>query len=123
MATGDPAVDPVRQGLTCYAAFRGCNASIHDFRIECRWASDSGIIQSRHSLRIVPITRSQIEFAFGLATGDRNTSTTQRPDRIIKMLGEDPVSVMDKVAMRSFLPDDFPQLLQRPVRARVSLSH
>jgi hypothetical protein len=28
----------------------------------------------RHSLRIVPITRSQIEFAFGLATGDRNTS-------------------------------------------------
>ena len=29
--------------------------------------------QSRHSRRIVPITRSQTEFAFGLATGDRDT--------------------------------------------------
>src|SRR5262245_5944318 len=43
--------------------------------IERRWASDKGIIQSRHSRRIVPITRSQMESAFGLATGDRNTST------------------------------------------------
>jgi putative tryptophan/tyrosine transport system substrate-binding protein len=38
-------------------------------------------IASRHSLRIVPITRSQIEFAFGLATGDRNTS---RPNALIE---------------------------------------
>ena len=44
-------------------------------KIERRCASDIGIIQSRHSLRIVPITRSQIEFALGLAIGDRNTST------------------------------------------------
>src|SRR5438552_542268 len=35
------------------------------------------------------------------------------------MLGEDLVSVMDKVLMRAFLTDDCPQLLQRPVRAWV----
>ena len=33
-----------------------------------------GIIQSRHSRRIVPMTRSQIAFAFGLAKGERNTA-------------------------------------------------
>src|ERR1017187_4275709 len=44
---------------------------------------------------------------------------TQRPDRLIEMLGKDLVSVMDKVLMRAFLTDDCPQLLQRPVRARV----
>ena len=35
------------------------------------------------------------------------------------MLGEDLVSVMDKIPMPGFLPDDRPQLLQRPVCARV----
>src|SRR5712692_8545043 len=35
------------------------------------------------------------------------------------MLGEDLVPVMDKVLMPAFLSDDRPQLLQRPVRARV----
>jgi hypothetical protein len=35
------------------------------------------------------------------------------------MLGEDLVSVMEKVLMRVFLPDNRPQLLQRPVCARV----
>ena len=34
------------------------------------------------------------------------------------MLGEDLVSVMDKVLMPAFVPDGRPQLLQRPVRAR-----
>src|ERR1039457_3829968 len=35
------------------------------------------------------------------------------------MLGEDLVSVMDKVPMAAFLPDDRAQLLQRPLLARV----
>jgi hypothetical protein len=34
-----------------------------------------GINQSRHSRRAVPMTRSQSDFAFGLAMGDRNIST------------------------------------------------
>jgi glycerol-3-phosphate dehydrogenase len=46
----------------------------HSRRIERRRASDNGIIQSRHSRRIVPMTRSQIAFAFGLANGESNTS-------------------------------------------------
>ena len=40
-------------------------------------------------------------------------------NEIIKVLGEDPVPVMDKVLMPAFVPDNLPQLLQRPVRARV----
>lgn len=35
------------------------------------------------------------------------------------MLGEDLVSVADKIVMRTFLSYDFPQLLQRPVCARM----
>jgi hypothetical protein len=35
---------------------------------------DSGIIQSRHSRRIVPMTRSQIAFALGLEKGERSTA-------------------------------------------------
>jgi DNA-binding phage protein len=35
------------------------------------------------------------------------------------MLGEDLISVVDKVLMRTVLADDRPQLLQRPVRGRV----
>ena len=44
------------------------------FRIVRRCPSDTGIIQSRHSRRIVPITRSQMAFAFGLANGERSLS-------------------------------------------------
>jgi hypothetical protein len=35
------------------------------------------------------------------------------------MLGEDLVSVVDKIMLPSSIPDNFPQLLQRPVRARM----
>ena len=35
------------------------------------------------------------------------------------MLGENLVSVMDKILMRAFRADDRPQLLQRPVCTRV----
>jgi hypothetical protein len=38
-----------------------------------RCDSDIGINQSRHSRRIVPITRSQIALAFGLCGGDLRT--------------------------------------------------
>src|SRR5690606_34237730 len=37
-----------------------------------------GIIQSKHSLRIVPMTRSQMEFAFGLLGGLFNTRSPNR---------------------------------------------
>jgi hypothetical protein len=57
--------------------------------------------------------------AFGLATGDPQHFGTQCPGRVIKVLGEDLVPVMDKILMPAFLPDDRPQLLQRPVCARV----
>ena len=40
--------------------------------------SDMGITQSRHSRRNVPMTLSQIVFAFGLRCGDLNTSTPRR---------------------------------------------
>ena len=68
---------------------------------------ESGIIQSRHSRRIVPITRSTIEFALGLAMGDRKIST---PNALI---------VVDQITMPSSIPDDSPQLLEGPVRARI----
>ena len=38
-----------------------------------RCDADSGINQSRHSRRIVPMTRSQIALAIGLRGGDFNT--------------------------------------------------
>src|SRR5207253_2990 len=44
---------------------------------------------------------------------------TQRPDRVIEMLGEDLVSVMDKILVPAFLPNHRTQLLEGPVRARV----
>ena len=35
------------------------------------------------------------------------------------MLGEDPISIVDQVAMPSSIPHDFPQLLQSPVGSRI----
>ena len=64
------------------------------------------------------MTRSQIEFAFGLASGDRNTCIPKAPtnhqDAWRRL-----VSVMEKLLMRAFLSDDRSQLLQRPIRARI----
>jgi hypothetical protein len=53
----------------------GCNDPPQALRIDRRCASDSGINQSRHSRRIVPITRSEIALAFGLCGGDLSTVT------------------------------------------------
>ncbi len=58
---------------------------------ERRCASDRGIIQSRHSRRIVPMTRSQIPFVLGLENGERST---QRSDRIVQAPRENAVPVM-----------------------------
>src|ERR1017187_9680875 len=44
-----------------------------------RCDSDSGISQSKHSRRIVPMTRSQMELAIGLRGGDFNTVIPSRP--------------------------------------------
>jgi hypothetical protein len=41
--------------------------------VKRRWASERGISQSRHSLRIVPITRSQIALVLGLCGDDFST--------------------------------------------------
>ena len=43
----------------------------------------------------------------------------QSPDRIVEVLGEDLVSIVDRVAMASSPSNQFPQLLQSPVGARV----
>jgi len=52
-----------------------CHPRIHDFRIDRKCDSDSGISQSRHSRRIVPMTLSQIAVAIGLRGGDLKTLT------------------------------------------------
>ncbi len=44
---------------------------------------------------------------------------SQGPDRIVEVLGEDPVSIMDQVAIPSSIPHDFAHLLQSPVGVRV----
>ena len=41
------------------------------------------------------------------------------PDRIVEVLGEDPIAIVNQVAMPSSIPPDFPQLLQSPVSARI----
>jgi hypothetical protein len=38
----------------------------------------------------------------------------QSPDRIVEVLGEGLVSIVDQVAVPSSIPHDFPQLLQSP---------
>jgi hypothetical protein len=74
-----------------------------DFRMDRRCDADSGISQSRHSRRIVPMTRSQIALAIGLCGGDFNTLTpgakcliikvfchshcTQAPNRALQIIG------------------------------------
>ena len=71
-------------------------------------------------LRGIAKPRPQIEFAFGLAIGDRNTSTPRalRSNRrgAWRRSGLGHESDTDA---RPSCPSDFPQLLQRPVRARI----
>ena len=57
----------------------GCSAAIHDARTFLRCPSLSGMIQSRHSRRRVPISLSQSEFACGLRLG---VVITLRPSRV-----------------------------------------
>ena len=57
-------------------------------RINRKWDSDNGISKSRHSLRIEPITRSQMAFAFGLRGGvwpAKIESRTGRCEEILVM--------------------------------------
>ena len=75
--------------------------------------------QSKHSLRIVPITRSQMEFALGLRVGLFNTRS---PSRLI-----DSSNSTEKMASRScsrysyrfFVSHRLAQLLPRPLRRRM----
>ena len=43
------------------------------------------------------MTRSQMEFAFGLANGGAQDCEAQRPDRIVQVLRKDAVSIMDQI--------------------------
>jgi hypothetical protein len=70
---GAPVSPVCRRRLRAAAALRIFNAWVRGSLSEC--AADRGIIESRHSRRMVPITRSQIAFAIGLRGGDFNTST------------------------------------------------
>jgi|SRR5438093_2799143 len=65
------------------------------------------------------MTRSQSEFAFGLATGDRNTSTPNALIESSRRLAKIRSQIVDQVAMPSSIPHDFPQLLQSPVGVRI----
>ena len=51
----------------------------HDFKMHHKCDSDKGISQSRHSRRMVPMTRSQTALALGLWGGDFNTVTPSFP--------------------------------------------
>lgn len=62
--------DQERRDPGTYVGVRSCNDPPMTFRIDRRCDSDSGINQSKHSRRIVPMTRSQIAFAVGLCGGD-----------------------------------------------------
>jgi hypothetical protein len=44
---------------------------------------------------------------------------SQRPDRIVEVPGEDPISIMDQVAVTTSTSRDFQQLLQSPVGIRI----
>ena len=85
-----PAADQAPLVPTCCAGDRDCNEPPTPSRLIERWDSDSGITQSRHSRRIVPITRSQIAFAFGQRGGDLTARSrlyvrcrTQQPDLVV----------------------------------------
>ena len=78
LASGSPIVpaeDPEHRGPDCCAVYRGCNVPPRISASSADGLSDIRISQSRHSRRIVPSTRSQTAFAFGLRTGERNTFT------------------------------------------------
>jgi len=85
-----------------------------------RWDSDSGINQSRHSLRIVPITRSQIAFILGLFGAYFNTLSPRAWIGLIELVCEDAVAVVNQELVSIFVSDSLTQLLQRPGIARVS---
>jgi hypothetical protein len=73
--------------------------------------SFNGIIQSRHSRRLVPITRSQKAFA----CGDRGGVTHGR-DGSIDAVGIDAVVIVDQESMRRVARNQHSELLRRPIR-------
>ncbi|MDB5925573.1 MAG: hypothetical protein JWN13_4509 [Betaproteobacteria bacterium] len=64
------AEDLEHRGPGCCVVYRGCNALPRISELSAEAGRISGINQSRHSRRSVPITRSQIAFAFGQRCGD-----------------------------------------------------
>ena len=65
---------PVHRNPVRCADARRCSEQSTRAESNAGAPSDIGIIQSRHSRRIVPMTRSQIAFALGLENGERSTA-------------------------------------------------
>ena len=67
------AADPEHRGPSNMCGLPPLQWVTRNFSAIRRCASDIGINQSKHSRRILPITRSQIAFAVGLRGGDFST--------------------------------------------------
>src|SRR5271156_902589 len=79
-----------------------------------RWDSDRGISQSRHSRRMVPITRSQIAFVIGLRGGVFNILTPSRPTDSSRCLAKNAIAIVKQVLVSLSESNGLAQLLQRP---------
>jgi hypothetical protein len=69
---------PEHRGPKPFVDARDCNDQSRTSAIASDVLATTGISQSRHSRRIVPMTRSQIEFAVGLRGGLFNTRSPSR---------------------------------------------
>ena len=82
----------------------------------------SGISQSRHSRRMVPIIRSQNAFACGVRTGVFSTRRPIDATASVHGRGEDPIAVMHQIPVRTLAGDRHAELLDRPLRRGCSVT-
>src|SRR5207247_11064831 len=71
--TANAPADPAPRDPGCYGACPDCNVLPKTSKSSVDVPRIWGIIQSRHSRRTVPISRSQTAFASGLCGGDFRT--------------------------------------------------
>ena len=79
----------------------------------------SGISQSRHSRRIVPIRRSQNALACGVRTGVFRTPQPHRRHGTVDRGGIDRIAIVNEKAMRSLARDRGAELLDGPLSGRM----
>ena len=85
--------------------------------------SQMGLRDRDEPIQTFAADRANQSFAYGVRFRTRNGRSqhvdSQGLDRIVEVLGEDSISIMDQVTVPSSVPHDFPQLLQSPVGARM----